>query len=269
MQMKLIALVLSLILGLVSCSIDKPTPEDKSLPYEYTEPVEATVKDTLPEYERLEILGQIDETKHPEFVEIQPPYGSRRGMYLRRACYDSFMKMADHARADGVELVIISAMRNFKSQKRIWEAKWNGDRIVDGGRLNETIADAKQRALKILEYSSMPGSSRHHWGTDIDINNLTNGYFTSGRGLKEYQWLQTHAAEYGFCQPYTSKIDSDRTGYEEEKWHWTYLPISQDLTNKAALYLTNGDYSGFDGDEVSEEIDILHNYVLGIHSSCK
>lgn len=219
--------------------------------------------------QKSELLGKIDERVHDRFIETKAPYASRAGMYLRKECYQAFQKMADHARSEGVELMIISAMRNFDSQKRIWEAKWNGERLVGGVRLDETIADPMTRALKILEYSSMPGSSRHHWGTDIDINALENGYFVSGRGLEEYTWLQAHAAEYGFCQPYTSKNDSDRTGYEEEKWHWTYMPISQEMTAQCAAHMANSDYKGFDGDEVSEEIDILANYVLGIHHSCR
>ena len=29
-----------------------------------------------------------------------------------------------------------------------------------------------ERALDLLRYSSMPGSSRHHWGTDVDVHSL-------------------------------------------------------------------------------------------------
>ncbi|MBK8672515.1 MAG: D-alanyl-D-alanine carboxypeptidase family protein [Bacteroidetes bacterium] len=30
----------------------------------------------------------------------------------------------------------------------------------------------------------MPGSSRHHWGTEVDINALSNAYFSTGEGKK-------------------------------------------------------------------------------------
>ena len=33
----------------------------------------------------------------------------------------------------------------------------------------------------------MPSTSRHHWGTDLDLNNLNNSYFTSGKGKKIYK----------------------------------------------------------------------------------
>lgn len=215
-----------------------------------------------------EILGRIDEKRHPSFVEIATPYASRSGMYLRSECYEAFRQMADHAKTDGIALVIISAMRNFDRQKMIWEAKWNGSREVDGQKLPSSHPDPLERAKKILEYSSMPGSSRHHWGTDIDINALNNAYFNSGKGLREYLWLQKHAPEYGFCQVYTDK-SGGRTGYEEEKWHWSYLPIAQLMTQQAATQMNNGDYNGFLGEEAANEIDVLNNYVLGIDPSCR
>ncbi len=224
--------------------------------------------DTIVLYPHHEILGKVNERRHDDFVEIEAPYASRSGMYLRSACYEAFRQMADHARDDGIDLVIISAMRNFDRQKLIWEAKWRGDRLVDGQKLPESHPEPLSRAMKILEYSSMPGSSRHHWGTDIDINALTNEYFSYGKGLREFQWLQTHASQYGFCQVYTDKSHG-RTGYEEEKWHWSYLPIARQMTKQAAERMSNADYSGFLGDEAAKQIDVLNKYVLGIDPSCR
>ena len=60
--------------------------------------------------------------------------------------------------------------------------------------------DSLKAAKTILLYSSMPTTSRHHWGTDMDINSLENSYFASGQGLKEYTWLKKNAAKFGFCQ---------------------------------------------------------------------
>jgi LAS superfamily LD-carboxypeptidase LdcB len=114
----------------------------------------------------------------------------------------------------------------------------------------------------------MPGTSRHHWGTDIDLNAFTNTYFESGAGYKIYQWLLTNAASYGFCQPYTKKGVNRPSGYEEEKWHWSYLPISVALTQQAAQTLTDDQIKGFKGAEVAETIKVVQNYVLGIEPRC-
>jgi LAS superfamily LD-carboxypeptidase LdcB len=109
----------------------------------------------------------------------------------------------------------------------------------------------------------MPGTSRHHWGTDIDLNNLNNEYFESGEGLKIYQWLTAHAHRFGFCQPYTSKTGG-RTGYEEEKWHWSYTPLSIPLLEEYKKTITLSDLTGFMGSGAAVKLDVIKNYVDGV-----
>jgi LAS superfamily LD-carboxypeptidase LdcB len=156
-------------------------------------------------------------------------------------------------------LKIISGTRNFERQKEIWEGKW--------ARFAKDAPAPKDRALKILEYSSMPGSSRHHWGTDIDLNDLNNSSFEKGgKHEKVYQWLAEHAHEYGFCQPYTAGRPS---GYREEKWHWSYTPLSKILLEQYKNNLSDADIKGFKGAETATEIGIVKNYVSGINSACK
>lgn len=210
------------------------------------------------------LLGKFDPTTHSQFVKLQDEHtrGSARGAYLRKETYEAFIKMSEAARKDGVKLVIISATRNFEAQKRIWENKWNGKVPVEGKDLT-TVKDPNERARLILLYSSMPATSRHHWGTDMDLNSLENSFFESGDGLKTYQWLTAHAAEYGFCQPYTSKTNG-RTGYEEEKWHWSYLPLSGELLKLYKTKIKYTDIKGFTGSEVAKSLQVITHYVAGI-----
>lgn len=214
------------------------------------------------------IRGKFDPAQHPDFVKIPLKYADREGRYLHRETYEAFLKMWEAARQDGVNLKIISATRNFNAQKGIWEAKWTGRRKVGGKDLSQTIPDVAKRAYKILEYSSMPGTSRHHWGTDIDLNALVNSHFEKGEGLKTYQWLTANAAAYGFCQPYSPKGSERPHGYNEEKWHWSYLPIALPLTKQAELQLKNDMISGFAGAEAASQIDVVQKYVLGINPEC-
>jgi LAS superfamily LD-carboxypeptidase LdcB len=172
------------------------------------------------------------------------------------------------AKKEGITLKIISATRPFLHQKRIWEAKWSGVRKVEGKNLSETIKNPVERALKILEFSSMPGTSRHHWGTDIDINTLTNEYFEKGQGLSEYNWLVANAASFGFCQPYSPKGADRKEGYNEEKWHWSYLPLAKKLTDQYKLRLKDKMINGFKGAETATEIGVIKKYVLGINQDC-
>ncbi|MCH2081410.1 MAG: M15 family metallopeptidase [Saprospiraceae bacterium] len=216
------------------------------------------------------VMGKFDPAKDSSFVVIDVKYADRAGLYLRTETYEAFKKMHQAAVEDGIKLIIRSATRNFDYQKGIWERKWTGVRKVDGKNLSKAIPDPKMRALKILEQSSMPGTSRHHWGTDIDFNSFNNNYFEKGEGLKIYQWLQANAAEYGFCQTYSPKGEGGRPeGYNEEKWHWSYLPIAVSLTNFAKENLTDDMIKGFRGAEVAPEIGIVKKYVLGINPLCQ
>lgn len=236
----------------------------------------AMVKDTIPT-ETIEdtiaipldlqyIMGRFDPSKHPDFILIEPQYAEKEGMYLRKDTYQAFIEMYNHALKDGVKFQIKSATRNFYAQKGIWEAKWSGARLIEGGEnISVTTPDPKERALKILRYSSMPGSSRHHWGTDIDLNNLENDWFAAGEGLKMYTWLKEHAAEHGFCQPYSA---GRPYGYFEERWHWSYTPVSAKLTAFARTHLKNEMIDGFLGSESAPMIDIVKHYVLGINEDC-
>ena len=215
-----------------------------------------------------EVMGQFDPSKHADFVIIDSKYADRDDRLMYRNAYEAFQNMWNAAESDGVELKIISATRNFDYQKGIWERKWNGQTKVEGRALPEWIPDPLVRAKKILEYSSMPGTSRHHWGTDIDLNAFENSYFEKGEGLKEYEWLQKNAGTHGFCQPYTAKGAERPTGYYEEKWHWSYIPSAMIFLERAKE-LNDRMISGFAGSETAEEISVVEKYIFGINHRCK
>ncbi len=214
------------------------------------------------------LMGQFDAKNHPDFTAIKVPFGIRTGMYLQKESYNAFKKMHEAAKKEGINLSIISATRSFSSQKSIWEAKWEGRKKNGGKLLPKSMTDPNEKALTILNWSSMPGSSRHHWGTDIDINKLNNAYFEKGQGLKEYEWLMQNGSRFGFCQTYTEKDSNRPNGYNEEKWHWSYFPLSKKYTLQADLRLKDEMINGFKGSEVASEIGIVDKYILGINKAC-
>jgi LAS superfamily LD-carboxypeptidase LdcB len=224
-------------------------------------PAEISVTDTLPpaiQVSKNYLLGKFDPASHPDFVVVGKPYTDKPGMMLRKEAFEAFQKMWDSARKDGITLRIISSTRTFEQQKNIWEGKWN--------RFAKDAPEPLDRARKILEYSSMPGSSRHHWGTDIDLNDLNNPSFEAGGAHeKVYQWLSAHAQEYGFCQPYTPGRPN---GYQEEKWHWSYTPLSKPFLQQYRNTITNADIQGFQGAQLASEVKAVEHYVLGIGELC-
>ena len=216
------------------------------------------------------LMGHFNPKKMPGFVKIPRKYASRSGMYLREEALDAFIKMRAAARKEGVYLKIRSATRNFSHQKEIWEKKWLGKRqLSDGTNVARDIANPKQKALKILQYSSMPGTSRHHWGTDIDLNSFNNKWFEKGKGLALFQWMNANAAKYGFYRPYTVKNATRPYGYNEEKWHWSYAPLSAPMTQDAQRTLRDHHINGFLGSETAAQIGVVQHYILGVNESCR
>lgn len=215
------------------------------------------------------LMGKFDPAQHKDFVEIDIQYANRAGLFMRQEAYASFKQMYSAAQEEDIQLIIVSAARNFDYQKGIWERKWNGETLLEGGINAATdISDPVERARKILEYSSMPGSSRHHWGTDVDFNSLSSAWFQQGEGKKLLDWLELHAEGFGFCRPYTKKDESRPNGYNEEEWHWSYTPIASKLTQFASTNISNEMIKGFAGDQTTEQIDILGHFILGINEYC-
>jgi len=189
-------------------------------------------------------------------------------MYLRKETLNAFIEMQNAAKKDGVNLGIASATRNFDYQKNLWNNKWTGYTLVEGQDLSKSIPDESKRFEKILEYSAVPGISRHHWGTDIDLNNANPEYFNTSEGEKVYYWLIVNAPSFGFCQTYTLKRSIQETGYNEEKWHWSYLPLAKQFTQEYKNLIKKDDIVGFFGDVYVPEFDLINDYVLSINPDC-
>ena len=203
------------------------------------------------------VLGKFNYKTDPTFIKVKAEHTTKT-LYLNKDVYNAFVQMYDSATKDSIELKIVSGTRNFYEQKAIWERKWKTYQNLN----------FKDRALKILEYSAMPSTSRHHWGTDIDLNSLNNSYFNSGKGLELYKWLVTNAHKFGFYQVYTEKTNG-RTGYNLEKWHWSYLPLAKPYLEYYNSNVMVNDIVGFEGAELAKSLHIIDNYVNGVSKKVK
>lgn len=146
---------------------------------------------------------------------------------LQKDTREAFDSMWAAALIDGVDIKIVSGYRSFERQKQIWTSKYN--RFTSDGMSPTEVID------KIIEYSTIPGTSRHHWGTDIDI--IDNGetrpksaleeehFVEGGVYYKLKQWMDTHAHEYDFYLVYTN--DENRKGFKYEPWHYSYEPVAK------------------------------------------
>jgi zinc D-Ala-D-Ala carboxypeptidase len=218
---------------------------------------------------RLYLLGHFDPSKDTGFALVPAPYTNLSDIYLRKDVFKAFKVMYDSAKKNGVSLLIISATRNFNVQKSIWEGKFTGSSLYYGQNLATAYPEEVKRSQYILKYSSMPGTSRHHWGTDMDLNSMQLSFFETASGKKLYKWLAENAYKFGFCQPYTAKDSIRKTGYDEEKWHWSYYPVSSVLLQEYNKLISYDDIKGFKGSETAKEIDIIKNYVNSVNQYCK
>jgi hypothetical protein len=215
------------------------------------------------------LIGNVDPANDPAFARIPEKYIAGSRVWGHKDAVAAFVRMAEAAAVNGYELKVVSAFRSFSDQKQIWDDKWTGKTLVERGKLPKTVPDPKARARKILEYSSMPGTSRHHWGTDFDLNSLNNSYFNTRDGKRFYDWLTLHALEYGFCQVYSAKGADRPTGYEEEKWHWSYMPVASWYLKQYPVDVGYERLTGFQGAEAAKDIDVIKNYVQGINPACR
>jgi len=216
------------------------------------------------------LLGKFDPSGRADFILIPEQYANvgMNNMYLRKEAFEAFLVMQSAAARDGIELKIASATRNFGYQKALWNSEWSGAKLVNGQNLATSFPDGFARFKKILEYVAVPGTSRHHWGTEIDLNGANLAYFDSEKGIREYQWLVINAGHFGFCQTYRARELDRRTGYNEEKWHWSYLPLSRGFAQEYKRLIKSEDISGFMGDEYAVGQDLVNQYALNINPSC-
>ena len=201
---------------------------------------------------------------------------------VRSEVLQKFRAMAvELCRDTGEILNLQSDHRSAPEQRAIWNEKFAnaGAMARERGCALPAGGAERRRAIAqcILKFNSMPGTSRHHWGTDIDITNTSPGYWTSGRGARIKAWLDQNAATFGFCQVYAGKASgSGRRGYNDEAWHWSYMPISAPLLSAYAQSVTDGDIitalGGASGGLVVEDITALNirqDYVMGIADKCR
>lgn len=212
------------------------------------------------------LAGKFKPTAYPgHFVKMGRDRLRRETAFAWRC-----LEKAWHASGHKQKLKIVSGTRNFHRQAAIWNGKFLGQR---SGYKKCTGMSAANCARFILKYSSMPGTSRHHWGTDLDVLYLENHYFKTGPAKTFYKWMTQNAAKFGFCQPYNQGRDLSQGGYMEERWHWSFRPLAAPMLRDWKKYRGGKPISGFAGSGGSRKIpglaELQVNYVYNINPACK
>jgi LAS superfamily LD-carboxypeptidase LdcB len=190
-----------------------------------------------------------------------------------------FLNLRRAALADGFDLVPQSSFRDFSRQLMIWNQKFSGAKpMVDaaGLPLDASKLDAAERVAAILLWSALPGASRHHWGTDVDLIDrhavargfdvrLTPQEFAPGGPFAALsEWLTDNAARFGFFRPFRGVL----SGVQPEPWHFSFAPIAENARRRltpGVLHRAIAAAPLFGKDAVLARLDELHaRYVAAI-----
>ena len=157
---------------------------------------------------------------------------SREDFQLQPAAAIAFQNLRAAALKDSIVIKVVSSFRDYATQKRIWNRKYK--RFTAEGMQPETAIE------KIIEYSTLPGTSRHHWGTEIDLvlgnievegDVLLEEHFHQGGPYEKLRlWMEKNASTYGFTLVYTN--NEERKGFHYEPWHYSYAPLSISYLNR-------------------------------------
>lgn len=186
----------------------------------------------------LELTGQT--THHLSWIKDL-------GIYFHKNGIQDLLELKHAAQQCNFDLRIASGFRSYQRQLEIWNSKALGQNPIldiNGQPIIYHDLSPKEIIFTILRWSALPGCSRHHWGTDVDVYDLSAlpdpNYEiklipeeVSPEGLfgPFHQWLDQKISKdntFPFYRPY--EIDSG--GVAPEKWHLSHKSLAQNYQKK-------------------------------------
>jgi LAS superfamily LD-carboxypeptidase LdcB len=189
-----------------------------------------------------------------------------------------FLNLRRAALDEGIDLQAASSFRDFARQLTIWNGKFSGERPMfdaSGSKLDAEALTPRARIDAILLWSALPGASRHHWGTDLDLVDckasqagqikLTREEFAPGGPFARLNlWLTANAPRFGFFRPFQGM----RSGVQPEPWHFSFAPIAEKARRRLSPQVLRNaiaDAPLLGKEVVLEHLDELHaRYVATI-----
>lgn len=172
---------------------------------------------------------------------------------------EAFLEMRSEASKAGIDLAPFSTFRDYRTQLRIWNRKFVGKKPlydIEGRVRNFNAMSETEIVDCILNWSALPGGSRHQWGTEIDVIDgaaISRGYVPKllpeevapeGVFSDLHRWLDGNIAKFGFFRPYKRY----QGGMYPEPWHLSYAPLSMPAVEQVSVELLT---------EVTLKADIL------------
>ncbi len=154
-------------------------------------------------------------------------YGN--GYKVLKRVNEAFLDMNSAALKSGMSVRVVSSYRSFDHQNLIWTRKYN--------RYRSRKLSPQTAVNYNIRYTAIPGSSRHHWGTEIDVVDgtvktsvyplNTKNYHGNGMYKSFREWMDDNAYKYGFFRVYTN--DHTRRGFRYEPWHYSFAELAKPM----------------------------------------
>jgi hypothetical protein len=173
-------------------------------------------------------LREVDSS---DFVKVD-------GYIVDKQILGDYNKLKESLSKFGFALRIESAYRPFERQLSIWNRKASGElKLLSAeGLPMERPTDEEELMYAILTWSALPGASRHHLGTDLDV--VDGNTCPAG-----YEVELTPAECDGMFRPFHEKLTElmgagesfgfqrvfvpGRGRIQPEMWHVAHLPTSR------------------------------------------
>ena len=154
-------------------------------------------------------------------------YGT--GYKLQKRAHQSFLEMNYEAKKHDMNIRVVSSYRSFNHQNLIWTRKYK--------RYRSRNLSSQHAVLYNIRYTAIPGSSRHHWGTEIDVVDgsiKTSRYPLNTKNFHGYgiyksfrEWMDENAHKFGYYRVYTN--DHTRRGFKYEPWHYSFAELAKPM----------------------------------------
>ena len=211
-------------------------------------------------------------------------FEKKDGHYLNKDVFYSYEQLKKKANADGFDLKIASSFRNFERQLIIWNEKFSGKRpCLDEHEIPVDVSSlsSTKKIFLILNWSAIPGLSRHHWGTDLDVYdnnsnqgnalNLTLQNYQKGYQKSFSKWLRENIEQFGFYYPYYQDLTD---GVQMEPWHISHIKTAHNYElslslNEVRNFLESDNIHILGKGEILKNIKFIYeNYIERHFSTC-
>jgi len=160
----------------------------------------------------------------------------QNNLQVHRDCAKDLIEVSCLAKAQGFDFKIASAFRSYEHQLKIWNEKVQGKRTIYSRSeepIDHTQLNDEDLMWAILNWSAIPGTSRHHWGTDFDI--YDHSQYKSGKKLNLLRSEYEEGGENFQLVTFLSKkqillfrpYGQNGTGHGFEPWHFSHQQTSK------------------------------------------